>query len=98
MWAPCSSAQPVIKTNNIEMRNIAPPPMNDRISKEFLTLFSKRINNRMMIKVIKPNVVVDMCLFRVLFPRIIQLMETTTEFETSTRYGIVWVQYLQDGS
>ena len=96
MCAPCASAQTVMKTNSIEIKNMAPPPMIDKISNEFLTLFSKMMNNRIIMNVINPKVVVDMCWFKVAFPKMIQLIETTTEFETSTRYGIVWVQYIHD--
>ena len=71
------------------MMNIAPPPIKDRISSESLKKFSNKINARIIAKVSKPNVNVDMCFPRVESPRIIQLNDTMTEFDTSTRYGIV---------
>ena len=89
MCAPCVTAQKVIKTNSIDMMNIAPPPIKDRISSESLKKFSNKINARIIAKVSKPNVNVDMCFPSVASPRIIQLNDTMTEFDTSTRYGIV---------
>lgn len=83
MCAPCVTAQKVIKTNSIDMMNIAPPPIKDKISSESLKKFSNKINAKIIAKVNKPNVSVDMCFPSVASPRIIQLNDTMTEFDTS---------------
>ena len=71
------------------MINIAPPPINESSSSEFLMAFSIKIKTKMITKVRIPNQKVDICLSSVLFPRIIQENDTMTELETSTKYGTV---------
>lgn len=61
------------------------PPIKDRRSREFLYALSHKIKIKMMTKVKRPNMKGDMCLPKVLLPRIIQEMETMMELDTSTR-------------
>ena len=66
------------------MINMAPPPISERISSEFLMTFSNKIKIKMIAKVKIPNQKVDIFLSKVLLPKNIQLNETITELETST--------------
>ena len=65
--------------------NMAPPPIKERSSSEFLIAFSIRIKAKIITNVKIPNQKVDMCLSKVLLPKIIQENETITELDTSTR-------------
>ena len=85
MWPPCMRAQMIRITKITDMANMAIPPIKDRRSREFLYALSHKIKIKMMTKVKRPNMKGDMCLPKVLLPRIIQEMETMMELDTSTR-------------
>src|SRR5699024_4139857 len=75
-------------TNSIVIRNIDNAAIAEMISSEFLIKFCPKINTKIIAKVNRPNIVLDINEFNESFPRIIQLIDTTAELATSTIYGI----------